>query len=389
MTVAPPTPAASEVDVRTGWQHPVPDSPSPLGWADWIHTPPGCGETDPETARASREVRLQIRLAFPSVWRVHLEALPHYDSAYAYDERYDYEDDWTSDPNYRRAVQHFRTYDREGFVVPQGRHNDFIAWLVCTLRAAFGLRVLREPDLHVSPRTSEDAAFLTAGGKPKLKVQPDAVVLPQALDTDREHSKREHNIRLDQGDALPDLVVEVLSYSTEDNDLEGKWRLYAALGIREYLLIDIGEPQEPDATGKSGSPERMWLYRLDAKGVYQLVEDERPLRVCVTPIRLQPAAGSEMPYVQWLDGASGQWRDFRDDIKLKQEGQIEILVQALDMCLPHLDDADRERIVDSWVTAGIPDHMLHRIMKAGQAPDDWEAILDLTEVKPPSYREPL
>ena len=382
MTVAPPTPAASEVDIRTGWLHSVPDSPSALGWADWIHTPPGRGETDPETARASREVRLQIRLAFPSVWRVHLEALPHYDSAYAYDERYDYEDDWTSDPNYRRAVRHFRTYDREGFVVPQVRHNDFIAWLVRTLRVAFGLRVLREPDLHVSPRTSEEAAFLTAGGKPKLKVQPDAVVLPHALDMDREH-----NIRLDQGDALPELVVEVLSYSTEDNDLGGKWRLYAALGIREYLLIDVGEPQEPDAPGESGSPERMWLYRLDAQGVYQLVEDEQPLRVCGIPIRLQPAEGSEMPYVQWLDGASGQWRDFRDDIK--QEGQIEILMQALDMCLPHLDDAHRERIVDSWVTAGIPDHILHRIMKAGQAPDEWEAILDLTEPKPPSYREPL
>ena len=149
----------------------------------------------------------------------------------------------------------------------------------------------------------------------------------------------------------------------------------------------MGEPQEPDVPGESGSPERMWLYCLDAKGVYQLVEDEQPLRVCGTPIRLQPAEGSEMPYVQWLDGVSGQWRDFRDDIK--QEGQIEILVQALDMCLPHLDDADRERIVDSWVTAGIPDHMLHRIMKAGQAPDEWESILDVTEPKPPSYRKPL
>ena len=98
-----------------------------------------------------------------------------------------------------------------------------------------------------------------------------------------------------------------------------------------------------------------------------------------------------MPYVQWLDSASGQWRDFRNDLKQEGqvEGQIEILVQALDMCLPHLDDADRERIVDSWVTAGIPDYMLHRIMKAGQAPDEWEAILDLTEPKSPSYREPL
>ena len=129
----------------------------------------------------------------------------------------------------------------------------------------------------------------------------------------------------------------------------------------------MGEPQEPDAPGESGSPERIWLYRLDAKVVHQLVEDELPLRVYGTPIRLQPVAGSEMPCVQWLYGTRGQWRDFRNNIK--QEGQIEILGQALNMYLPHLDDADRERIVDSWFTVGIPDHMLHRILTAGQTPD--------------------
>ena len=157
--------------------------------------------------------------------------------------------------------------------------------------------------------------------------------------------------------------------------------MYAALGVREYLLIDIGEPNEPEA------PAGMWRYRLDANSVYQLGADERPLRVCGTPLRLQPAEGSEMPYVPWLEGPRGQWRDFRDDIK--QEGQIEILGQALDMCLPRLDDADRKRIVASWLPTGIPDHMLNRILKAGQAPDEWESILDVTEPKPPSYREPL
>ena len=386
MTVAPSTPASSEVDIRTGRGQSVPDSPSPSRWADWIHTPPSLGETDPATARESREVRLQIRLAFPSVWRAHLEALPHYDPAYAYDERYDYENDWTSDPDYRGSVKHFRAYDRKGFVVPQGRHNDFIGWLVRTLQAAFGLRVLREPNLHFLPRTSEDVAFLTAGGKPKSKVQPDAVVLPQALDTDRERSQREHNIHLDNGDALPELVVEVLSYSTEDNDLGEKWRLYAALGIREYLLIDIGEPNDPEAPEESGSPASMWLYRLDANGVYQLVKDELSLCICGTPIRLQPAEGSEMPYMQWLDSTSGQWRDYWTDIKQEGQiaGQIEILGQALDACLPNLDVADRERIVASWLTTGIPDNMLHRIMEASQAPDEWEAILDVTEPNLPS-----
>ena len=218
MTVTPPAPASSAVDGRTGRGAPVPDSPSPARWADWLHTPPGLGETDPATVRESRAVRLRIRLAFPSVWCVHLEALPHSDPAYAYDERYDYEDDGTSAPAYRGSVQHFRASDREGFVVPQGRHNAFIGWWVRTLQAAFGRRVLREPNLHCAPGTGEDAAFLTAGGKPKLKVPPDAVVLSHALARDRERSRREHNIHLDQGDALPELVVGVLSSSTGDND---------------------------------------------------------------------------------------------------------------------------------------------------------------------------
>lgn len=105
----------------------------------------------------------------------------------------------------------------------------------------------------------------------------------------------------------------------------------------------------------------------------------RSLRVC--PDFVQSPA--EMLYIQWLDSTSGQWRDFRNDIK--QEGQIEILGQALDMYLPHPDDADRERMVASWLTTGIPDHMLHRILKVGQTPDEWASILAVMEPKPPSY----
>ena len=64
--------------------------------------------------------------------------------------------------------------------------------------------------------------------------------------------------------------------------------------------------------------------------------------------------------------------------RVSLEGQVHILIQALDAFLPDLNDADRERIVEAWSADGIPDDMLSRIMGAGQTPDEWEFILDVS-----------
>ncbi len=55
----------------------------------------------------------------------------------------------------------------------------------------------------------------------------------------------------------PDLVVEVLSPSTQNRDLNVKARLYARFGIPEFWIID------PDA-------ETLTVYRLTAEG-YQVI----------------------------------------------------------------------------------------------------------------------
>ena len=57
---------------------------------------------------------------------------------------------------------------------------------------------------------------------------------------------------------------------------------------------------------------------------------------------------------------------------------MQILIQALDAFLPDLSDADRERIVEAWSADGIPDDMLSWIMEAGQTPDEWESIVDVS-----------
>jgi len=56
----------------------------------------------------------------------------------------------------------------------------------------------------------------------------------------------------------PDLIVEILSKGTKKNDRGIKFTDYQANGIREYVLID---PKS----------ETVELYRLDAKGKYELI----------------------------------------------------------------------------------------------------------------------
>lgn len=61
----------------------------------------------------------------------------------------------------------------------------------------------------------------------------------------------------------PDLVGEI-SDTTLASDLDEKKRLYAALGIREYWVIDV-----------RGS--RVFAFLLDAAGTYQLIETSQAL----------------------------------------------------------------------------------------------------------------
>ena len=62
--------------------------------------PPGHGDTTPDAAQAARRRRVIHCILHPDQWRAHLETLTHYDPEYVYDEGHEYEDDWTTDPDY-------------------------------------------------------------------------------------------------------------------------------------------------------------------------------------------------------------------------------------------------------------------------------------------------
>ena len=77
--------------------------------------------------------------------------------------------------------------------------------------------------------------------------------------------KRERRIyKIWEEGKVPDVVVEITSKSTQNEDLEGKWALYAQLGVQEYFLFDpLAEYLDPLLQG----------YRL-LDGVYRPIVPE-------------------------------------------------------------------------------------------------------------------
>ena len=209
----------------------------------WAHHPPRRGEATPEVARESRLWRVGMRLLLPDVWQAHLHGLPHHDPSYAYDELYEYEDDWTTDPNYAGRVSRASEYDKDGFAVPTGsRHQDLITFLKWVLAAFLGSRAVREPELYIPVEISETLKLHTESGRLKGLYKPDLLVLADPLDTERERARSEYEIRMDRGHPAPVLAVEVLSDTSEQRDFVEKHSVYAALGIQEYLVVNPGDP---------------------------------------------------------------------------------------------------------------------------------------------------
>ena len=90
---------------------------------------------------------------------------------------------------------------------------------------------------------------------------------------------RERYIIPDEGKA-PDLVVEVLSPSSEENsDLDDKVRWYAQEGVREYVVVD--------PSGKFAEQPRLQRFRLEAGSrTPELADADGVLRCRVIPFGL-------------------------------------------------------------------------------------------------------
>ena len=388
--------------MRTAVYPQIPAQPkaiSPATW-DW-RVPPSRGDTDPDTARRARRMRIRWRLANPDEWKAHLEGLSHFDPGYTYDEGHEYESDWTSDPDY--PLEHRREYDKDGFLMPpHSWHAPYISCILLALEALFGRSGLRftvsEPELHFDTETSRTLFLLTDGGNLKTQVSPDVAVLP----TEADYVKH-RVLRTDLGEAIPSMVIEVVSPTSVERDRDEKFRLYASLGITEYLLVDLGNSDDPPQE----SDLRLELFRLQENGTYALrgeADGGPPYRsihshICGTDLRIGPPRDNvPFPVFQWYDTEQECWRDTWSDERAEGrteghveghvEGQMELTLKLLNRFLPA--EADRDRIAEHWSVSGLPDNVDDLILDVQADPERWSDILGLAfdnieeDSKPPT-----
>ena len=359
----------------------------------WMHRPPRRGEATPEVARESRRWRVGMRLLLPDVWQARLHGLQHHDPAYAYDELYEYEDDWTTDPNYAGRVSQSWEYDKDGFAVSAGsRHQDLITFLKWVLTSFLGSRVVREPELHIPARISELLELVTESGKPKRMYKPDLLVLADPLDTERERARSEYEIRVDRGHPAPLAAIEVLSETSVQRDFGEKHAVYAALGIKEYLVVDPGEPPDPDEPEATGTDPGMTLYRLSEDGSeYRNVDHEDPPHVCGVGVRLVVPDDGEAPFpvmLQWRDPDTGVWREPVNDTRQegrnlgraegveegRDEGEALAVLNLLPALLGSVLSVDERQVLsDHWEEHGVP--------------ADYQAVVQEIQANPALWRD--
>ena len=347
---------------------------------------------DPAMTRAARKERATRRRAEPKAWRLELRDLYHYTADYPYDPDHEYAWDWTTDPDYGTdSVRLFR-FDDDGVMdVPDKR-----VWIIQlaafdTTYDKLGSRVEYETAVH----------YQAADGGVR-RVHPDLMVLPRA-DLLGMATGRDRALRLDRGQPPPDLALEILSFGGMQRDLADKLRLYAQLGIREYLVYDLGDKRW------RGSPRELLLFRLE-NGAYRQAEPE-PKEADTDPeeywsdvfgtyIRMMPdprEAFSEEPEdrrppprFQWWDPEQGRWRDAETDKdnRLKAEGRvegrkIERTNNAVDALHELLDEEltrpERAQVEAVWRAHGPPEDYLQRIKAVLKMPGEWRSLLMMDE----------
>ena len=146
----------------------------------------------------------------------------------------------------------YELYDGEAYVAPSpnSRHQRAVFRLGKKLDAAIadGSEVLLAPmDVVFGPSTA---------------LQPDVMLILE----------KNRDIVADVVRGVPDLIVEVLSPSTEAIDRGLKMEIYARFGVGEYWLADADR-------------KAIEIYRLDAKArAYRLVETCRAGTRATTPL---------------------------------------------------------------------------------------------------------
>ncbi len=369
-------------------------------------------DADPYMTRAAREARIAWRRAHLAEWHRELETLFYFDPEYAYDIVHEYEDEWTTDPDHSGDGIKFYEFDEGGVLEPTDDRRTLLEGvMLIILRTVLGNRAESQGRLYFPGDISERLKLLTRGGnlgsyvKPDLMVFPPAYALPAGVHRDRSDCA----LRPHEDEPPPELVVEILSVSSVARDYGVKARLYAALGVAEYWVCDVGGIRGPD------SPVELSVLRLGTDGRYAPVPPSQPPvgtgdrsevpvyggGVLGRSFRLRP--GAYEPRFQWWDAAQRRWRDPESDAAFERqverdrharelqvtrtesraegraEERMEMALAALHFLSEHLHSRYREQIAAHWRKAGPPSDVMDRILKVQQAPAEWRSLLQIPD----------
>ena len=122
-------------------------------------------------------------------------------------------------------------------------------------------------------------------------------------------------LRLDLGAPVPPLVMEVASEGSAEWDLNHRQHLYAAAGVSEYLVYDLGGKR------RLRSPRELLMFRLEGGSHRQAPVAEADwsdvfgTHVRIMPnarergeaLRGVPAEDRSPPRFQWWDPDTERW----------------------------------------------------------------------------------
>ncbi len=369
--------------------------PAVAGTHGW-DTAPTIDIADPYMTRAARQARAAWRRTHPDEWRAELEAMSNFDPAFIYDPAHEYDQESTTDPDYDVEGVHFLEYDEDGIVSPLEKRAREVqkrgADTASDILAGTDLEGDYERLIRFRPETIMRANQTSGENHPIGKgVRPDLLVRAVMSASDRERFMPEGVLRLDLGAPVPPLVLEVVSEGSAKRDFHFKKHLYAAAGISEYLVYDLGGKRWTD------SPRELLMYRLKG-GRYQPVPapvaGEYQSHVFETSVRIMPAEQEHdefrhgvpeedrsPPRFQWWDSNTETWRDYEQDHeqKLVRLGEATNALKFLDTVLPDLPERDRALIEARWLELGTPEDVAERLMAVHETPNAWRSLLPAEE----------
>ena len=366
-------------------------------------------DADPYMTREARAARAAWRLQNLGEWHAELEYLVYFDPEYGYDVAHEYEEERTTDPDHAGNGIEFCEYDEDGVLEPiDDRRMLLEGGVLYPLRWLRGNRAESQGRLYFPGPVAERLELRTQGGRRSSYVKPDLMLFPPEfeLPADAHRERRDCALRVHEGAPPPELVVEILSVSSVRRDYGVKRELYAALGVAEYWICDVGGIRH------KGSPLALEVFRLGADGRYAAVPASGPANgaaavpefpaywsaVCGVHVRL--TEGAYEPRFQWWDAEQGRWRDTETEMqdekdRIRQEAEtigeargeargrarerMDMAIAALHFLPGHLYSEYGDEIAAHWRAAGPPPDVMDRILQVQQTPNEWRRRLEVPD----------